>query len=133
MNVRIHHVALTVKDIEESSDWYQDKLGFKVVTHFKRPARDTVLLQRDNARIELFGIHQGLQPLPTYRKDLYEDISVMGTKHVCLEVDDLGSMVEQLKTKGVEFVTEADTASFGGRFIFFKDCNGILIELYQAD
>jgi methylmalonyl-CoA/ethylmalonyl-CoA epimerase len=132
MNIKIHHVALTVTDLEKSIKWYQEKLGFTVVTHFKRPARDTVLLQRDTARIELFGIHKGLKPLPKYREDLYEDISVVGTKHVCLEVDDLDATVAQLKAKGVDFVMDADNASFGGRFIFFKDCNGILIELYQA-
>lgn len=60
-----------------------------------------------------------------------DDLHVIGTKHLCIEVDDLDEFIKQLQSKAVEFATKMDTAGFGGRYIFIKDCNGILIELYQ--
>jgi len=125
-----HHVAYTVNNLDESITWYKDKLGFSLVNRFNRPVRSTALLKRDGVQIELFGISEGLQPLPEHNKDLLEDLSHMGIKHLCIEVNDLTETVEELKSKGVVFVTEPDEASFGGHYIFFKDCNGILIELY---
>lgn len=59
------------------------------------------------------------------------DLHVIGTKHLCIQVENLERAVGELKTKGVQFATEIDTAGFGGRYIFFKDCNDILIELYE--
>jgi catechol 2,3-dioxygenase-like lactoylglutathione lyase family enzyme len=132
MHFKPHHVAFTVKDLDESVAWYISKLGFAVINHFERPARNTALLKKDDVCIELFGINSGAKPLPEYRKKLYDDITVIGTKHLCIEVSHLEKVVSDLQKKGVEFVTEIDDASFGGKFIFLKDCNGILIELYQA-
>ncbi|HZE87330.1 MAG TPA: VOC family protein [Methylomirabilota bacterium] len=132
MHFKTHHVAFTVNSLDESIKWYCDTLGFTLVNRFKRPVRDTALLRKDAVQIELFGINIGLKPLPNYRKNLLEDLQVVGTKHLCIEVDDLDKTVSMLKKKGVEFVIAIDQASFGGSYTFFKDCNGILIELYQA-
>ena len=85
-----------------------------------------------DVRVELFCFREDTKVLPDYRKDLMDDLHVLGTKHLCIEVENLDQTIEDLKQKGVKFATELDTAGFGGRYIFFKDCNGILIELYQA-
>ena len=72
-----------------------------------------------------------MKPLPEYRSDVMSDIGTVGTKHLCLQVDSIEEIVEDLKAKGVNVVSDIDSAAFGGKFVFIKDCNGILIELYE--
>lgn len=61
-----------------------------------------------------------------------KDLRVVGTKHMGLRVDNLEAMITQLKQKRVEIITQPDTTFFGGRYAFIRDCNGILIELYEG-
>lgn len=131
MTFKPHHVALTVNNIDESVKWFQEKLGFEVTHRYKKETGEIIHIKRDQVRIELFCLGD-TRLLPDYRKDLMSDLHTVGTKHLCIEVENLDNTIDALKKKGVEFVTEVDTAGFGGRFIFFKDCNGILIELYQS-
>lgn len=131
MNFKIHHVALTVNSTEESIQWYQDKLGFQVIHKYNKHGMEITHLKLDNVRLELFCYGEYTKPLPDYRKDLMDDLHVIGTKHLCIEVDNINKAIKEFKAKGIEFTREIDTAGFGGRYIFFKDCNDILIELYQ--
>lgn len=132
MNFKPHHVALTVKNTDESVKWYQDKLGFKVIHRYNKHGMEITHIKRGDVRIELFCYGGNTKPLPDYRKDLMDDLHVIGTKHLCIEVDNLDQVIKEFKAEGVEFTREIDTAGFGGRYIFFKDCNEILIELYQT-
>lgn len=131
MNFKPHHIALTVRNIEESVLWYCDKLGFRVVHKYEKNGMEIVHLVLGEVRIELFH-YESTELLPDYRKNLLGDLHVIGTKHLCIEVDDLTEVIKQLQKKEVEFVSELDSATFGGKYIFFKDCNGILLELYQS-
>lgn len=131
MNFKPHHVALTVNNIDESIKWYESKLGFSTSFRRDKNGMDLAILELEDVRIELFNFEDQTKPLPKFNKDLMQDLHMVGTKHLCLQVDDLEEAITKLKEKGVEFVTEIDTAAFGGRYIFFKDCNDILIELYQ--
>lgn len=132
MKFRPHHIALTVKNTEESINWYQNKLGFEVIHKYNKHGMEITQIKLEDVRLELFCYGEDTKPLPDYRKELMDDLHVIGTKHLCIEVDNLDELIKQLETKMVEFATKIDTAGFGGRYIFIKDCNGILIELYQA-
>ena len=126
-----HHVALTVNDIDESVQWYQQKLDFKLIHRYKKHGMEIVHLQLGDVRIELFNYGEKTKSLPDYKHNLMDDLHVVGTKHLCIQVDNLEATIKSFKEKGVQFATDLDTAAFGGRYIFFKDCNNILIELYQ--
>ena len=132
MNFKPHHTAFTVKNTEESIKWYEDKLRFEVTHRYNKHGMEITQLKLDDVRIELFNYGSETRPLPQYCKSLKEDLLVVGTKHLCIETDNLDKTTEELKSKGVEFTQDIDTAGFGGRYIFFKDCNGILIELYES-
>ncbi len=132
MNLRLHHVAFSVRDIEESIAWYKSTFDAEVIERYSRHDMEIAHLKIVGARLELFSSPAGMEALPEYRKNLTSDLAVIGTKHVCLETDDLDVLEKTLKEKGVELVTKINTAGFGGRYVFIKDPNGILIELYQA-
>jgi len=117
--------------MEQTVEWYKNNLGFLVTHDYGKYGAKKILLQKDDVRIELFDFGEENKPLPDYRKDLMDDIHVIGTKHLCIEVEDLDALVEDLNKKGVQ-TRDIDTAGFGGRFTFIKDNNGILIELYQS-
>jgi catechol 2,3-dioxygenase-like lactoylglutathione lyase family enzyme len=132
MKFKSNHVAFTVNNIDESIKWYSEKLGFTVVFRYNKHDMKIAILKLGEVRIELFCFNKNTKALPDYRKDLMNDLHVIGTKHLCIEVDNLDQAIKTFKTRGIIFTREIDAAAFGGRYIFFKDCNDILIELYQA-
>jgi catechol 2,3-dioxygenase-like lactoylglutathione lyase family enzyme len=124
---RIQHVALGVKDMQQSVQWYQDMLGFEKLHDYQQNDMQIAHLELDDVRLELFCFSNMKALTP---KDLMDDLHTVGTRHLSIELDHLDDTIAKLKQKGVEFATELDTAYWGGRFIFVRDCNGILIELY---
>lgn len=131
MRLNFHHVALTVNNLNESVEWYQNKLGCHVVKRYDKGDMRIALLSLGDFYIELFRFDK-TKPLPDFCKELMSDLGVMGTKHIGLLVDDLDGAIIKLKQQGVRFVTDPDATFYGGKYVFFKDCNGILIELYES-
>lgn len=131
MSFKLHHVALTVENIGKSVNWYCNIFGFKEAYRYEKGKMQIALLKLDDFYLELFHFKTETKPLPSHSRDLMSDLSVIGTKHLCIKVGNLDEVVKILRQKAVDFVTETDRAAFGGQFIFLKDCNGILIELYQ--
>ena len=127
--MKINHVAFSVSDIDRSIDWYKNTLGFQLETKYKKHDLVIAHLVLGDARIELFS--GDISPLPEERKTLRSDLRVTGTKHVCFEIENIDKLAADLKQRGVDFETEIDTAGFGGKYVFIKDLDGILIELYQ--
>lgn len=131
MKLSFNHVAFTVANLEESIKWYEDILGMKQIFTYQKGSVRFVFMRRDEITLELFHFGKDTKPLPEYRKELMDDLYVVGAKHLCIETDNLDESIDQLRKKGVEIAGEIDTAAIGGRFVFFRDCNGILIELYE--
>lgn len=133
MKLIFNHVAFTVNDLDESSKWYADKLGMKESYRYDSNGMQFIVMKSSGLTIELFNFGKNTKQLPSYRKELIDDLHTVGTKHLGIETDNLEKSIADLKRKGVEFVDDIDTAATGGRFIFFRDCNGILVELYEHD
>ena len=62
----IHHLGLTVRDVEASATWYEEVLGFRRVGDFEAAdgARRKVFLRHDglDARLRLAGLRSHEQP-----------------------------------------------------------------------
>jgi catechol 2,3-dioxygenase-like lactoylglutathione lyase family enzyme len=130
--MKIHHVALTVSNIKNSIEWYQKIFNAEVLARYTKNESEIAHIKIGDVRLELFEYGANTKTLPDYRKNLLDDLHVVGTKHVCIEVSDLLTLKGELEERGVEFGSEVDTAGFGGQYFFIKDPDGILIELYQA-
>ncbi len=126
----MHHFGLSVPDLDATVAWYTGTLDFELESTYgiaALPAR-VAFLRHGNVRVELFEVG-GAAPAPENAQDL----RVHGLKHVALAVDDLGAARDLLRTRGVEFVSEPAVVpdSGGDRYAFFRDNNGLLIELFE--
>jgi methylmalonyl-CoA/ethylmalonyl-CoA epimerase len=127
----IDHVGISVANLEESVDWYVEKLGFELARPINRnpdSAMTIALLRRGDFNIELFEI-KGAAPLPEYRRDPSADLRVHGLAHFAFRVDDVRAVQAELEAKGVKIVmplTENRT-----NFFFVNDNSGNSFEFIQ--
>jgi catechol 2,3-dioxygenase-like lactoylglutathione lyase family enzyme len=112
----LHHVALNVTDLEASTRFYVDQLGF---TLLERPDFDFpgAWLQAGAHQVHLM---------------VAADATVDRRQHFALRVDDLDAEVESLTQAGVE-VWRAPVVPGAGRQAFVRDPSGNRIELNQPD
>jgi methylmalonyl-CoA/ethylmalonyl-CoA epimerase len=130
--ISLHHVGISVANLEESIAWYKEMLGFEEVMRMSEDAANKMEIghiKRGNCYIELFQV-EGAKPLPEYRLDPSADLRVHGVKHFGLQVDDALAAVKELKAKGVEIAMgPIDTP--GVCFVFIRDNSGNALELIE--
>ena len=125
------HVGVSVPDVSASIAWYEEMLGFRLVFDKyieQLPARVAFMKQGDFS-IELFEV-EGAAPLPADRRVPNLDIRTHGTKHVAYAVKDLKTLMESLKSKGVDVAMDLFPME-GDLVAFIRDNTGNLIELIQ--
>jgi methylmalonyl-CoA/ethylmalonyl-CoA epimerase len=128
-----HHVALSVPNLEETIQWYQDKLGFTMTLRRELPQFSTrqAFLELNGFQIEVFERENSTrtQPSPV---NVPDDLLTQGYKHIAFTVDDIDAIATELKRRNVEVALEPVTdEELGLTICFIKDSNGNLIELVQ--
>ena len=124
---RIHHVAVICSDYARSKRFYTEVLGLKIVAETHRAGRGSYKLDleiRPGQQIELFSF-----PEPPERPNYPE---ARGLRHLAFEVDDLDEAVAHLQSHGVEAEDLRVDELTGKRFTFFKDPDGLPLELVEA-
>ena len=129
---KIDHIAIVVSDIDQALTFWRDALGLEL-THVEEVAGQAVqvaFLPTGESEVEL------VKPtIETSGLAKYLDKHGPGMHHICLEVDDVQSMLDQLKAKGVQLINEQPTVGAGGKKVAFvhpKSTGGVLIELVEA-
>ena len=132
LDIKHHHAALSVPDLEASIRWYRDVFGFELESRSFLPPvpADVAFLRRGPMRLELFQPRHGL-PLPPARRIPDEDLKTHGHKHVAFAVRDTAAALAEIRRLGVEVVFEK---RMEGKFsiAFLRDNAGNLIELFEA-
>lgn len=125
--MRVHHIALGVKDLEESVRFYKDNLGFKEIQHFTKPGwkGKAAIIELGETRLELFHFDE------MKKGDTSQDFNVIGMRHIGIQVDDVDAKQQELKAKGID-IDDPQKGTTCEKFCFFRDPNGIPLELYQA-
>ncbi len=146
----VHHVSLTVTDLDRSVDFYSRLLGFRLIGRKHRQAPDLgdalwgpapekapqpaeILiadLELAGTRLELI---QYLEPAsPPY----HGRPSQAGSAHLALLTEDIEAEVARLKEAGVLFHTPVRTVRDPGRplwrWCYFRDPDGVVVELVQS-
>ncbi len=127
---KINHIAIAVRDIDSSLNFWRDALGLQVDHIEDVPSQKSrvVFMPVGDSEVELVN--------PTS-----EDTGVAkfieerggGMHHLCFEVDDIEGMLNELKTKGIRLINETALELPGRKMAFIhpKSTNGVLVELYQ--
>ncbi len=131
IDFRVHHLGLSVPDLEASIKWYGDFFGFTVEKQMEVPPihAKIAFLKRGDFRLELFEV-EGATTLSEDRKDPDKDLMTHGWKHLSIEVADARKTLDSLRASGVEIAMETEFE--GSPMGFIRDNAGNLIEINQA-
>lgn len=123
----VHHIAIIVSDYEKSKKFYTEVLGFTILKETYRRERESYKLD-----LEINGVYQIEMfsfPNPPERVNNPE---ARGLRHLAFQVEDIEREVKKLLDSGVECEKIRIDEITGKRFTFFKDPDGLPLELYES-
>jgi catechol 2,3-dioxygenase-like lactoylglutathione lyase family enzyme len=129
-SIEFNHAGIYVSDIDASTHFYRDLLGFEVVSTFTMPGDWPITyLRLGGGQIELLGRPNVVRP--TSPPELG---SGAGIRHIALKTNDLDGVAQRLHDAGVTFKSEPRPAGSGiGRLMFVYDPDYNEVEIIQRD
>ena len=120
-----HHIAIIASSWEKAREFYIEKLGFRLTREVYRPAQDDYLrmLSQGDTTLELF-----IRPDAPQRVNNPE---AMGLRHLAFHVEDAVATAAWLNSRGIETEPIREDLVNGGRFTFFKDPDGLPLEIHE--
>ena len=129
--LKIDHVGVAVKSIEESLAFYEKTLGIQAMG-FEEVAEQKVkvaFLPCGDSEIELLENTE-----PGGAVERFIEKNGEGVQHIAIRVDNIEESLKELKEKGVRLIDETPRYGAGGARIAFihpKATNGVLLELCE--
>ena len=120
-----HHIAIISSSWEKARQFYVEKLGFTLVREVYREAQQDYLrmLELGETTLEVF-----IKPEAPQR---VTDPEAMGLRHLAFHVADIEPAVAWLNGMGIETEPVREDLVNGGRFTFFRDPDGLPLELHE--
>lgn len=121
----IHHVAIIVSDYERSKDFYVNKLGFEIIRDHYRPNKDDYKLdlRLGDCELEIFA-EKNAPMRPSYPEAL-------GLRHLAFYVKDIEETIAELTSLGIETEPVRIDEFTNKRMTFFRDPDGLPLELHE--
>lgn len=119
------HIALKVKDLERSLDFYRDRLGFDYFLDLKREDGTVWIVYlriSDTQVLELF---------PGAETDRAPGREANGVHHLCFEIEDMHGTVAAMKAKGITMLSEIKTGIDGNLNAWIEDPDGNRWEMME--
>ena len=129
--VRVHHVAVVVREMSAALGFYRDILGLAPgpVVAIPQDRVNIAFLPVGETRIEL------VEPTDdTTGVARFLEARGQGFHHVCFEVADIAATLTRLAVDGVELIDTAPRPGAEGPVAFLhpRSCHGVLVELIEA-
>jgi len=128
---RLDHIAVLVEDLDQALSFWQDQLGLPLDHVEKIDSMEVKIafLPLGESEIEL------VQPT-TADSGLAKFLEKRGPglHHICIEVENINTMLGSLKEKGVRLIDGEPVTMDDGRKLAFlhpKSAGGVLVELYE--
>ena len=120
-----HHIAIIASNWNRAREFYMEKLGFQLIREVYRPETGDHLrmLRLGETTLELF-----------IKPDCPERVTnpeAKGLRHLCFHVEDAQATVHWLNSRGIETEPIREDKVNGGRFTFFKDPDGLPLEIHE--
>jgi lactoylglutathione lyase len=119
------HVAIKVKDLAASMDFYSAKLGFPEMLRLHNADGSTWLVYlriTDEVFLEIF---------PGAENDRAPGWNANGVNHLCLMIDNLDTFCPQLEAAGIKLTAKTKNGLDGNRQAWIEDPDGNRIELME--
>jgi lactoylglutathione lyase len=122
--VGIGHMAIRVKDVARTLEFYVGKLSFEEMFRLDRDGRLWLMYLRitDTQFLEIFPEGEGERAAGK---------EAVGYNHLCLEVSNIDTALADLAAKGVPLSSPLKTAADGNRQAWIEDPDGHRIELME--
>ncbi len=128
----LDHVAIVVRDLEESIRLWRDALGLELthVEEVPEQAVRTAIFGHGMGRVELISPTTPDSGVARFLASRGE-----GLHHVCIEVEDIESAMESLRNAGAPLIDQQPRPGAGGARVAFvhpRGMRGVLTELRQG-
>lgn len=122
---QIHHVAIIVSNYEISKDFYVNKLGFQILRENYQKERNSYKLdlKLGDSELEIFAMNN-----PPQRVNNPE---ACGLRHLAFKVEDIEVVITALKEMDIECEPVRMDAYTQKKMTFFKDPDGLPLELHE--
>lgn len=142
----IHHLGMTVSDIERSIEFYQDMLGMTLIGRRPCVEEGYVAKQTGYEGVQLSVASFRVRPDSPNSLEVVQYLNHTGEPadtstnrpggtHLCIVVDDLLAAYNDLKSKGVHFKSDPVEITAGpnkgGRVIYFFDPDDYVLEMFE--
>lgn len=119
----IHHVTLTVSDVDASIAWYRDVLGFDEMARVQQNGLDKALMRRNGLIVSFVGHGEH-----TIAGEFTE--RRIGLDHLSFGVSEEDIEAWQAHLEGLHVTHSAITDGLKGRVLSFRDPDNIALEFY---
>jgi catechol 2,3-dioxygenase-like lactoylglutathione lyase family enzyme len=124
--------VIVVADIDRSSQWYQNILGFTEHTRVRIDGANVVLLQGAGTQLELIeGDGPTVSTEPSLCADPPHHLLPKGNKFLAFAVEDLQLATAQLRDKGVSIIWRDKQLAPGIRSTAIRDVEDNFIHIVQ--
>jgi methylmalonyl-CoA/ethylmalonyl-CoA epimerase len=128
---RIDHIAIVVPDIEQAQAFYRDAMGLEMAHIEQLDDQQVIVAFFPTGESEIELVEPITEDSGVAR---YLEKRGPGIHHICLEVDDIETVLSNLRASGVRLINEQPVIGSGGKKIAFvhpHSTSGVLIELYE--
>lgn len=137
--MKIDHINIVVTDLKKAVDFFF-LLGFQIKNQGKLQGKwiDEVVnlknVQAEYVALSLPGKETNLellcfvQPQGTIDPDLGK-ANQIGLRHLAIEVEDIETVVQKLKIKGIKFFSPIQKYGDSKKLCYFKGPEGVILEL----
>ena len=128
--MKVDHIGIVVRSIEEALQVYEDALGLPLseIVEVADQQAQVAFLPIGESNIELVEPISNDTGIARFLEKRGE-----GIHHICIEVEDIQATLAQLQAHDVQLIDEAPRQGAHGRvaFIHPKGAHGVLIELVE--